>query len=68
MRTGVVSPQFFDFFGVKPLFGRSFTTDDDRPGAQPVLVLSYELWKQAEHGDPNIVGRQYRMNDKPHIR
>jgi putative ABC transport system permease protein len=67
VRTGVVSPDFFEFFGVKPRLGRTFVADDDRPGAQPVLILSYEYWKQSEHGDPNIIGRTYRMNDKPHI-
>jgi predicted permease len=67
VRTGVVSPEFFEFFGVKPRLGRTFVADDDRPGAQPVLILSYEYWKRSEHGDPNIIGRTYRMNDKPHI-
>ncbi len=66
VRTGVVSAGFFDFFGVKPLMGRTFAPDDERPGALPVLVLSYEFWRKMEHGDPNIVGRAYQMNDKPH--
>jgi predicted permease len=66
VRTGVVSAGFFDLFGVQPLMGRTFVPGDDRPGAQPVLVLSYEFWKQAERGDPGIVGRKYQMNDKPH--
>jgi predicted permease len=67
VRTGVVSPGFFDLFGVKPLLGRTFAASDDRPGAPPVLVLSYEYWKQVERGDPNIVGRTFQMNDKPHV-
>ena len=66
VRTGVVSAGFFDLFGVKPLLGRTFVPDDERPGAQPVLVLSYEFWKESEAGDPNIVGRVFEMNDKPH--
>jgi predicted permease len=67
VRTGVVSAGFFDLFGVKPLLGRTFTADDDKPGAQPVLMLSYEFWKQVEHGNPDIVGKTYQMNDRPHI-
>ncbi|HLK62594.1 MAG TPA: ABC transporter permease [Bryobacteraceae bacterium] len=67
VRTGVVSAGFFDLFGVKPLIGRTFVPDDDRPGAAPVLVLSYEYWKRKEGGDPNIVGRVFQMNDKPHV-
>jgi putative ABC transport system permease protein len=66
VRAGVVSAGFFDLFGVKPLMGRTFVPDDDRAGAPPVLVLSYEYWKTTEGGDPNIVGRVFQMNDKPH--
>ncbi|HTS32295.1 MAG TPA: ABC transporter permease [Bryobacteraceae bacterium] len=67
VRAGVVSAGFFDLFGVKPLMGRTFVPDDDRPGAAPVLVLSYEYWKQVEGGDPKIVGKVFQMNDKPHV-
>lgn len=66
VRTGVVSPRYFDFFGVVPLMGRTFTEMDDRPGADAVLILSYEFWKRAEGGDPNIVGKKYEMNDRVH--
>jgi len=38
--------------------GRTFTADDDQPGAQPVLLLSYEFWKQVEGGNPNIIGKK----------
>jgi len=53
-------------FGVKPLMGRTFVAADERPGATPVLVLSYEYWKQGEGGDPEIVGKVFEMNDKAH--
>ena len=32
-----------------------------------MLVLSYEFWKKSEGGDPGIIGRIYKMNDRPHI-
>jgi predicted permease len=67
VRTGVVSAGFFDFLGVQPLLGRAFQADEEAPGAQPVLILSYEFWKRQEHGDPNIIGKKYEMNDRPHI-
>src|SRR5262249_35465451 len=66
VRTGVVSDAFFRVFGVKPILGRDFTHADDAPGAPAVLLLSYEFWKQHEHGDPNIVGKSYQMNDRVH--
>src|SRR5215813_7588463 len=51
VRTGVVSHDFFEFLGVKPILGRAFQEDEEKPGAQPVLILSYEFWKNQEHGD-----------------
>jgi len=66
VRTGVVSAHFFDLLGVKPYLGRFFSDADDKPGADAVLVLSYDYWKKRHGGDPNIIGRHFRMNDKVH--
>ena len=41
--------------------------EDDRPSANPVLILSYEFWQRSFGGDPNVVGRTYSMNDKQHV-
>jgi putative ABC transport system permease protein len=66
VRTGVVSANYFDLFGVQPLLGRTFLPDDDKPGAPPVLLLSYEYWKNNFGSDPGIVGKTFEMNDKVH--
>ena len=66
VRTAVVSSNFFDLFEVKPLLGRTFLPDDDKPGAQPVLILSYEYWKNKFGGDAEIVGKTFELNDKVH--
>jgi putative ABC transport system permease protein len=66
VRTAVVSANFFDVLGVKPLIGRTFVKGEDEMGAAPVLVLSYKYWKQYHAGDPNIVGKAFKMNDKMH--
>jgi putative ABC transport system permease protein len=66
VRTGVVSYNYFDLFGVKPLLGRTFLPDDDKLGAPPVLLLSYEYWKNNFGSDPQIVGKTFEMNDKVH--
>jgi len=66
VRTGVVSANYFDLFGVRPLLGRAFLAEDDKPGASPVLVLSYEYWKNNFGSDPEIVGKTFEMNDKVH--
>jgi putative ABC transport system permease protein len=64
--TGVVSANFFDLFGVQPMFGRSFRESDDQLGAEAVLILSNGYWKNKLGGDPNVVGRTFSMNDRVH--
>jgi putative ABC transport system permease protein len=66
VETGVVSWNFFDVFGVKPLVGRMFEPNDEKQDAQPVLLLSYEYWLRSFGGDPAVVGKTFRMNDKAH--
>jgi putative ABC transport system permease protein len=66
VRTGVVSAHFFDMLGIKPFLGRLFTDADETHDSDPVLVLSYEYWQKHYGGDPSIVGRRFRMNDKVH--
>jgi predicted permease len=63
--TSVVSVNFFDVLGVKPLLGRTFLPSDDNR-ASAVLVLSYQYWQGHHGGDPNIVGRVFQMNNMPH--
>src|ERR1700729_4022725 len=64
VRTAVVSANYFDLFGVNPLMGRTFLPDDDRLGSSPVLILSYEYWKNKFGADADIVGKTFEMNDK----
>jgi putative ABC transport system permease protein len=66
VETSVVSVNFFDVLGVKPLLGRTFVRDQDRPGSPSILILSYKYWQGHFRGDPAIVGRVFQMNDKPH--
>src|SRR6478672_8060808 len=66
VRTGVVSAHFFDLLGIKPYLGRFFTSADDVPGADAVLILSYTYWQTRYGGDRSIIGRHFRMNDKVH--
>src|ERR1700742_2926071 len=67
VETGVVSWNFFDVFGVKPLLGRAFEPNDEKHDAPAVLLLSYEYWLRSFGGDPTVVGKTFRMNDKPHL-
>ena len=53
----------FDVMGVPPLLGRTPTAEDAKPGAEPVTVLGYRFWQRQFGGDPNVLGRQLRLND-----
>ena len=66
LATGVVSWNYFDLFGVKPVAGRTFREGDDAHGADAVLVLSNAYWKSRFGGDPRVVGQVFEMNDRPH--
>jgi putative ABC transport system permease protein len=66
VQTGVVSWNFFDVFGAKPLLGRNFAPEDEKRDAPAVLLLSYEYWLRSFGGDPTVLGKVFRMNDKPH--
>ena len=66
VQTGVVSHNFFEAFGIKPVVGRTFRADDDKPGADAVLMLSNSYWQSRFGGDPAVVGQVFEMNDRPH--
>ena len=62
----VVSANHFDVFGVAPLIGRAFRADEDRPGANHVIVLSHAAWQQRFGADPAILSRDVRLDGTPH--
>ena len=64
--TGVVSANFFQVLGVKPVMGRLFLPGEDQRGAEPVLLLTYSYWKNVMGSDPNVIGKTLQMNDRVH--
>lgn len=60
-----LSANAFDVIGVRPIIGRSFVPDDDRPGASPVLMLGQGAWQARYGGDPDVVGRAVLVNGRP---
>ena len=57
-----VTWQFFDVLGVKPMLGRGFTAEEDRQGANRVLVLGHNIWKTRFGSDSSLVGRDVTVN------
>ena len=65
LRCSLVSGNFFGELGITPLYGRLLNEQDDRPGSPPVAVLGYDYWQSRFGGDPGIVMKTIRLNDKP---
>lgn len=57
-----VTQNFFPLLGVQPLLGRTFTTDEDQPGAPKVVVLSHALWQSRYGGKPEILNSNIQLN------
>lgn len=63
----VVSANYFDAIGVRPILGRGFEPDEDIGNdAHPVVVISYQLWRDRFKGDREIVGKTQRLNNVLH--
>jgi putative ABC transport system permease protein len=55
----------FGVLGQHPILGRDLTTADEGPGADPVVLIGYELWKRRYAGDPDVLGEVLRVNGQP---
>lgn len=53
---------FFPLLGISAQLGRTFTAEDARPGAEPVVVLSHTAWVRRFGADPSVIGRQIRLD------
>jgi predicted permease len=58
----IVSAGFFSTLGIKPLLGRDFLAEEDRPGATPAAILSYGFWQRRFGGDPGVIGKHLTLN------
>ena len=63
---GQADVNFFDLFGASVSLGRGFSSDDDRPHAGRVVLLSHRFWRRHFDGDPAIVGRHLLLDNAPH--
>jgi predicted permease len=59
-----VQSDFFDVFAVPPALGRSFTAEEDRPGADDVVVLSHRLWYGAFGANRDVLGRRLELGGR----
>ena len=63
----LVSSNYFDVLGVQPALGRTFLPDEDqKPGGNPVVIISYSLWVKQFGADRSVLGRQITLNAVPY--
>jgi putative ABC transport system permease protein len=61
----IVTFNYFEVLGREPLYGRTFTRQEDTPGNNHVALLSYALWQRRYGANPNIVGRSINLDGEP---
>jgi putative ABC transport system permease protein len=66
VQAATVGAEFFSVLRARPMLGRTFGSDEDRPGAGKVILLSYKFWRDHFASDPTIVGRNITINSQPY--
>jgi len=67
LMSSIVTGNYFDTFRIAPALGRGFTLDNEKPGQDQVVVLSYALWQRRFGGDPGIINKTIVLDDKPRL-
>src|SRR5215813_4822983 len=62
--TGQVSADLFSVLRVSPEIGRLFTNEEDKPGANPVVILSYALWQRRFGGQNGVLNQTLTLNGR----
>src|SRR6266498_3815675 len=62
----VMSADVFPMLRAQPALGRVFSADEDKAGAAPVVVISYELWQSRYGGDPDIMNQAITLDGRAH--
>ncbi len=58
----VVTANFLDVVGIKPMMGRNFTAEENQPGRDTVVIITHSLWQRRFGGDPNILNKTITLN------
>jgi putative ABC transport system permease protein len=62
-----VSTNFFELFKVKPAAGRTFIPEEEQPGHEEVVMLSYRFWQRRFGSDPGLIGKTLTIDDRPYV-
>jgi hypothetical protein len=65
IRGTYISANAFGLVRTQPVLGRDFRAEDDEPGAPPVVMLGFGVWKDRYGGRPDVIGQRVRVNEVP---
>src|SRR3954464_11606627 len=65
LKTTFTTANLFSLLGIQPMIGRDLTPADDEEKAPKVMLISERLWKKTLGGDPNVIGRDIRLDGTP---
>jgi len=66
VRGGFVSANFFKFFNLTPIAGRTFVEGEDQQGAPKQAVVNEKMWRERLNGDPNLDSKKLILNGEPY--
>jgi predicted permease len=66
LSAALVSSQWFQVFGARPILGRTFTAEEDLPNAGPVAVISFGLWQSVFGGSSDAIGQTLMLDQRPY--
>ena len=64
-RSAMLSANAFPMLAIRPVIGRNFTPEDEKPGAESVTLIGYAMWKSRYAEDRGILGKTLRLDGKP---
>ncbi|HET9704660.1 MAG TPA: ABC transporter permease [Vicinamibacterales bacterium] len=59
------SAELLPVLGVEPVLGRNFAADEDRPGGEPVVLISHRFWQRQFNGDQSVIGQAITLDGTP---
>src|SRR5260370_163623 len=61
------SANLLPMLGAEPILGRNFRPDEDQPGRDHEVILSYDTWRQTFGADPQLIGETLTLNGEPYM-
>ena len=66
IRGAFVSANYFEFFNLAPIVGRTFLAGEDKQGAAKLVVVNEKIWRERLNSDPNLEGKKLILNNEPY--